>query len=147
MTRILLLVRIFLLMLPFAMIWASCSKQSQAGSGEVVQRRLPLMSVDSTSIGSIVISKEPGGEARVVVAVDRSVIADNPAPLRPMLTNSEPLAFLNFINIENGVSETQPIVSANKGLTISYDALMFTRAVRLVLMDGENNIIADTQIH
>jgi hypothetical protein len=145
MKRIYTLLQLASVMLLAVFLATGCSK-SEAGTLPSVQS-YPLFSSDSTNIGSIVISEQQGGEARVQVTVNKSVLAPHPAPYQATLVNSIPMARLNDISPESGMSDTHPVISINKNLTVSYDLLMYTKALKLVVTDGNDAEIFVTQLH
>jgi hypothetical protein len=145
MKRIYPLLRLASVMLLAVIMVTSCSKSAAGTAPEI--RTYPLLSSDSTNIGSIIISEQPGGEARVLVSVNKAILTPYPPPFKAALVNGIPMAQLNNINPETGVSDTHPIVSTNRNLTVSYDLLMYTKALKLVVTDGNDMEIFFTQIH
>lgn len=132
------------------MVWlfTACSKSTATPDNQGTEKKYTVYSFDSTSIGSIVISKEQEGNAKIVLSIDRAALVNHQPPFQPMLISSTlPTAALQPINPETGISETYPVLSSNKGLTVSYDALMYMRDLRLMISDGSYNAIAVTDIH
>ena len=138
--------RLLVVIIVAAMFATSCSKskaENEAGS-EIKDH--PIYTIDSTSIGTITISEAAAGEARVTIHLNPAVLTPFRAPYQPMLENSEPLAYLNIIDPATGISETSPVVSTNKNLTVSYDLLMYTRDLKLRIEDADRKLIAVTKL-
>jgi hypothetical protein len=125
--------------------FTSCKKSSAALTEDQpneTEKTYPVYSPDNTSIGSINISKQSNGDAKVKIALDKAILNNTP-PYKPMFQNSgmegQPLilAYLNDVSIETAISETTHVISTNRGLPFSYDAMMFTRVLKLVVTDGK----------
>jgi hypothetical protein len=134
-------------MLVMILILSGCTKSvTTPGDEQPIPNTFLVYSADSTNIGSITISKEPNGDARVSLAINNSLLKGN-APYQPILESSTlPTANLEPLNAE-GKSETYPVRSSNKGLIVSYDALMYMRDLKLIIIDANGALVVESDIH
>jgi hypothetical protein len=142
MKRIYTITKLVMIMIIAAFFTTGCSK-SKAGSeaNDVIKDR-PVYALDSTSLGTISISEVAGGEASVSIHLNTARLAAFRPPFKPILENSEPMAYLNHIDPVTGISETSPVISTNNNLTVSYDLIMFTRDLKLRIEDGDGQLVA-----
>jgi len=135
-----------MLMIIAALVTTGCSKsKADAEAGNGIKDH-PVYALDSTSLGTITITEAPGGEARVTIHLNAARLTPFRPPYQPILENSEPLAYLNHIDPVTGISETSPVVSTNKDLTVSYDLLMYTRDLKLRIEDGDGKLITAVKL-
>ncbi|HEX6915459.1 MAG TPA: hypothetical protein VF145_09465 [Chitinophagaceae bacterium] len=131
-----------------AVIISGCSKSQAEPESESDNTILnyPLISPDSSRVGSISISQIAGGEARIVVQLEKPVLSQYRPPFQPLLMDSLPLAVLTPIDPSTGISETAPVRAANKNFTLGYGALLFNRNLKLLVEDADKKLITLTQI-
>lgn len=129
-----------------AFFTTGCSKSHAGPERGAPITNQPIYKLDSSSIGSITITEVANGEARVSIQVNPSMLAPFRAPFQPILENSEPIAFLNVIDPATGISETSPVKSINRDLTVSYDLLMFTRDLQVRIEDADHKLIATAKL-
>ncbi len=130
-----------------AFITAGCSKtRAEVKPDAIVDFPVDPASPTGSSIGTVSITEAGGGEARVTIKLDKSALTPFTPPFDAMLRHPEPLAYLNPVNPETGISETSPVMAANKNLTVSYDLLLYTKDLELVVSDANKKIITITQL-
>lgn len=129
-------------------LFTACSKTASAPIDEPVKPvTFTLYSPSNGNFGSIQISKEQEGNAKVIVVVNKNTLSQFQPPFElKLIASTLPSATLQPINSE-GISETFPVISSNKGLIVSYDALMFMRDLQLQILDAQNNVVALCDVH
>jgi hypothetical protein len=149
MKRIYTLIKAISVMLLVVLLFTACTKSTATpddptGTTDLMPgNKVVNISANSTNIGSIAFSKEADGNARVVLRVTARALEGYEAPYRAMLKSATlPTASLQAIDSKTGESVTYPVISSNKGLAASYDALMFMRDLQLIIYDGGNRTIA-----
>jgi len=142
------LLKVTSVMLLAIALLTACSKSASAPENQVDNPgTFPLFSPANSNIGSIHISKEQEGNARVVVVLDKSVLQQFQPPFSLKLIGSTlPTADLQPLN-NDGVSETYPVLSSNKGLLVSYDALMYMKDLQLQVTDAQNRMVTLSDVH
>lgn len=128
------------------LVWTTGCTKTAAGPAADNVEGYAIYSVDSQKVGTVSITEVAGGEARVSISMEISFLAGKKPIFQPYLHNSEPLSALNPIDPATGRSETSPVKAMRKDLTLSYDLLMFTRDLTLLVVDGEGRQIASSQL-
>jgi hypothetical protein len=146
MKRIYTLTKLVMVVTIAAFIATGCRKsQAQPERGDIIKDH-PVYATDSTSIGTISITEAAGGEARVSIQLNTGIFTSFRPPYQPILENSEPISYLNLVDPSTGISETSPVQSMKKDITVSYDLLMFTRDLKLRIEDGDHKVITVTKL-
>lgn len=139
-------VKLAIVILVAALFTTSCRKSQAAPERGTPITNQPVYTLDSNSIGSITITEVAGGEAKVSIQVNTSMLTPFRAPFQPILENSEPLSYLDVIDPVTGISETSPVKAINRDLTVSYDLIMFTRDLQLRIVDADQKLIATAKL-
>jgi hypothetical protein len=157
MKKIYTVARAITVMLLIVVAFAACTKStatpetndtSSTPDAMPASRTFNIYVSNNISIGTATFSREDQGKGRVVINLAKKSLDGYTAPYQAMLKSSTlPTAALNPIDQVTGISDTYPIVSSNKGLTVGHDALMFMRDLQLVLYDRDNKTIATADIH
>lgn len=129
-----------------AVVWTTGCTKTAAGPQTAEIEGYAIYSVDSQKVGTVSITPAGGGEARVSIWMETGFLAGQKPPFQPFLHNSEPLSALEPVDAASGRSETTPVRSMRKDLTLSYDLLMYTRDLTLVVVDAEGKQIASSQL-
>lgn len=152
MKRIYNLIAAISVMLLIVLLFTGCSKSSAEPQQLIqddmgTQHNFAVKNSDGVSIGSIVFTKEEDGNARVQLQIDKNVLANfTPAFNATLQSSTLPFAQLQPLDAE-GKSDTYPVVSSNKGLTASYNSLMYMRDLKLVINDAHNMSIVVADVH
>lgn len=145
MKRIYALLFSFVAILTVALL-AGCSKTAAKPEAGQEIRGYAIYSVDSLQVGTVSITEVAGGEAKVSISLERSHLRAFSGVIQPVLHNSEPISILNPVNPESGISETSPVKAIDKDLTVSYDLLMFTRDLKLLVSDGNQKMVGSAKL-
>jgi hypothetical protein len=149
MKRIYTLIKAISAMLLMIVVFTACTKSVARPDNNLppIPNAFPVFSTDSTNIGSITITKEQNGDARVSLVINKSALNSQNAPYQPILQSSTlPTANLQPLNDE-GVSDTYPVISSNKQLIVSYDGLMYMRDLKLIVVDAKGALLVKSDIH